>query len=167
MVYWVVFLKEHGQQILLFYPGQAISGLLCPVLNSSVQERQGTSRESPLEGHTDDEGPGVSPLRGKAERPGAVQPGEEKAERGSYQYLSVFKGQQSSVWVRLFLVVCSNGTRGNGHKLEYKKFHVNMRKNFFTVRVTEHWNRLPAAVEEFPSLEIFKTCLDVFLQNIL
>jgi len=36
-----------------------------------------------VEGYTDEEGPGVSPARGKAERPGAVQSGEEKAERGS------------------------------------------------------------------------------------
>jgi len=35
-----------------------------------------------------------------------------------------------------------------------------MRKNFFPLRVTEHWNRLPREVVEFPSLEIFKTRLD-------
>ena len=61
----------------------------------------------------------------------------------------------------------SNGTKDNRHKLGCRKFHMNIRKNFFTLRVTEHWNRLPAAVEEFPSLEIFKTCLDIFLHSIL
>jgi len=34
-----------------------------------------------------------------------------------------------------------------------------MRKNFFTLRVIEHWNRLPREVVESPSLEIFKTRL--------
>ena len=32
----------------------------------------------------------------------------------------------------------SNRARGNRHQLEHRKFHLNMRKNFFTVKVTEH-----------------------------
>ncbi|KFV78521.1 hypothetical protein N308_05956, partial [Struthio camelus australis] len=55
----------------------------------------------------------------------------------------------------------------NGHKLKHRQFHLNMRSNFFTVRVTEHWNRLPREAEESPSLEIFKTRLDAILGNVL
>ncbi|KFV77926.1 hypothetical protein N308_11537, partial [Struthio camelus australis] len=51
----------------------------------------------------------------------------------------------------------------NGHKLNHRQFYLNLRKNFFTVRVTEHWNRLPRKAVKSPSLEIFKTCLDVIL----
>jgi len=64
-------------------------------------------------------------------------------------------------------VVPSDRTRGNGHKLKQRKFQLNMRKNFFPLRVTEHWNRLPREVMDSPSLEIFKTHLEAILCNLL
>lgn len=55
----------------------------------------------------------------------------------------------------------SNRTRGNRHKLKHGKLHLNMRKNFLTVRVTEHWNSLHKEAVESPFLEILKSCLDI------
>jgi len=75
----------------------------------------------------------------------------------AYKYV---KGGCQEDEARLSSVVPSDRTWGNGHKLKQSKFQLNPRKNFFPLRVTEHWNRLPREVVEYPSLEIFKTQLD-------
>ena len=64
---------------------------------------------------------------------------------------------------RLCSVVPSDRTRGNGHKLKQRK----MRKNFFPLRVTEPWPRLPREGVESSSLEIFQPRLDTVLCPLL
>ena len=59
----------------------------------------------------------------------------------------------------LFVCVCT-------HMHVYVCVYLN-KKNFFLVRVTEHWNRLPREAVESPSLEILKTRLDTVLNSVL
>jgi len=66
-----------------------------------------------------------------------------------------------------FSVVPRDRTRVNRHKMKHRKFHLNMRKNFFPLRVTEHWNRLSRRVVYSSSFEILKTCLDKVLCSLL
>jgi len=82
----------------------------------------------------------------------------------AYKYL---QGGCQEDGARLFPVVASDRTRGNGHKLKQRKFQLNVRKNFFPLRVTEPWNRLSREVVESPSLEIFQHHLDTVLCSLL
>ena len=52
----------------------------------------------------------------------------------------------------------SHRTRIYGLIAEHRKFHANMWKNLFMVRMTEHGNMLPREVVKSVSMDIFKTC---------
>ena len=81
-----------------------------------------------------------------------------------YQYL---KGVCKEERVRLLSVVSSAKIRGNRYRLEHKRLHLNTRKHFRTVWVTEHWKRLPREAVESPSLEMFRSHLDLVLGTLL
>jgi len=89
----------------------------------------------------------------KAERVGAVQPGEEKAAGRSYGAFQYLKGAYKKDGHKLFSRARSNRTRANGFKLKEDRFRLDIRKKFFSMRAVKHWNRLPREAVEAPSLE--------------
>jgi len=93
---------------------------------------------------------------------------EKRRLRGDLRNASKYlQGGCQEDGARLFPVVPSNRTRGHGHKLKQRKLQLKMRKNFFPLRVTETWPRLPRKVVESPSLEIFKPRMDAMLCSLL
>jgi hypothetical protein len=55
-------------------------------------------------------------------------------------------------------------TRNNGFKLIGKPFRTNAAKHYFTSRVIEDWNKLPAYVVNSTSVEMFKNRLDKYYE---
>lgn len=64
-----------------------------------------------------------------------------------------------------FPVGPSGRTRGNRQMLKHKKFCPNMTKHFFTLGVVRPQSRLLREAVEPPSLETFKTQVDVTMHN--
>ena len=46
-----------------------------------------------------------------------------------------------------------------------ERFKLDVRKNFFTVRVADVWNRLPTHVKNASNVNMFKSRIDIYLKN--
>jgi len=64
------------------------------------------------------------------ERARTVKPGEMKAQGDLFNVYKYLQGGCKEDSARLFAVVPSDRTRGNGYKLKHKRFPLNIRKHF-------------------------------------
>ena len=76
----------------------------------------------------------------------------------------MLKGNHVDEGTNLFTAALETRTRNNGFKLRERRFHLNSRKHFLTVRAV-CGNRLPPRVVESPSLEVFRRRLDEHLSG--
>ncbi|KAK4826638.1 hypothetical protein QYF61_010566 [Mycteria americana] len=119
----------------------------------------------------------LRPARGSSaqERHGAVGAGPEEATKmlrgvehlcceDRLRELGLFSLEKRRLWEafqytnyikdgeRPFSKACSDRTRGNSFTLKEGRFRLDIRKKFWMVRVVKHWNRLPRAAVDAPSL---------------
>ena len=55
--------------------------------------------------------------------------------------------------------------RGHSYKIVKQSCRLNVRQNFFAVRIVNEWNSLPADIAEAPSLNSFKARLDKYFET--
>ena len=95
--------------------------MLCPDLESLVQERCGPGRAHPHKGHRNDPQNEIPSLQRYAERVVTVQTGEERASGKPHFGLLISK-ESLKERNRLLSRVSGDKTKGNGFKLKKERF---------------------------------------------
>jgi len=86
---------------------------------------------------------------------------EERRTRGDLiQVFKIVKGIDKLNFNHFFEYSNYSSTRGHKYKLVKKRCKFELRRNFFSQRIVDIWNKLPEAVVEAENVNIFKNRLD-------
>ena len=82
---------------------------------------------------------------------------EERRDRGDLiEVFKLLKGFTRVDYKRWFTLLEGSRTRGHSFKLVKDRCRLDVRRNFFSQRVINNWNKLPSFVAESTSINMFK-----------
>jgi ribonuclease P/MRP protein subunit RPP40 len=88
---------------------------------------------------------------------------EKRRERGDLiQVFKIIKGFDKVDCNKFFQLAVNSRTRGHKYKIVKVRSRLDIRSKFFSQRVVNSWNHLPAHVVEADSVNSFKNRLDIF-----
>ena len=61
--------------------------------------------------------------------------------------------------------ISRTNSRGHSYKLKKQRCNTTLRQHFFTLRIVDRWNSLPAEVAEAPSLNAFKNRVNLLMRD--
>jgi len=91
---------------------------------------------------------------------------EDRRERGDLiQVFKMIKGIDKVDHKKFFKLASTDRTRGHNFKLVKDRSILNIRKYFFSKRVINGWNTLPASVVEAETVNSFKNRYDKYIKE--
>ena len=81
------------------------------------------------------------------------------------QMFKIWKGIDKLSFEDLGIQINTGNTRGHRVKIRKNTVRLNIRRDFFTFRVVNLWNSLPANILEVPKVEGFKLGLDKYMDG--
>jgi hypothetical protein len=88
---------------------------------------------------------------------------EERRNRGDLiEVFKIIKGFEKVDYNNFFKLTHSGRTRGHRYKLSKSRSRLDIRRNFFSQRIVNDWNKLPTIVVEADSINSFKNRYDSY-----
>lgn len=126
--------------------GEAGSGVLCSVLEPSLQKGHWAAGARPEKGNWADEQSETQTLWGTAEGRGDIWPQIRRLKEHFISLYDYLKGGCDEVGVAHFSQVPSDKIKENIIELFQMWFRLDIRKKILTEGAVKHWNRLPREV---------------------